>query len=93
MIRVELQSVPDGAQDYQAVATITVDDDGTYQLEDPGQLFPTGLHALAAGEDGQLRQVTFDEDPATWARHLDTILRTGHLVPVTTHDTALEEHA
>lgn len=93
MIRVELHSVPDGTQDYQAVATLTVADDGTYQLEDPGELFPTPMHVLVGGEGGQLRQVTFEDDPATWARHLDTILRTGHLVPVTTHDTTLEERA
>jgi hypothetical protein len=35
MITVELQRVPEGEHDYQAVATLSVADDGTYQLTDP----------------------------------------------------------
>jgi hypothetical protein len=31
--------------------------------------------------------VSFDEDPERWARHLDTVYRTGQLVPVITADT------
>jgi hypothetical protein len=91
MIRVELRSVPGGTHDYQTVATLTVAADGTYQLDDPGSLFPLDLHVLVADGDDQLRQVTFGEDPATWARNLDTVLRSGYLAPVVTDDAVVEQ--
>lgn len=86
MITVELNAVPDGKQDYQAVAELTVADDGTYQLQDPDCRFPVDLPVLVPAEAGQFRKVRLEEDPATWARHLDTVLRTGYLVPVVTRD-------
>ncbi len=91
MINVELQRVPDGEQEYRTVASLTVADNGTYQLKDPDQLFPISLHVLVVDEVGKLRRVTFEEDPQTWARHLHTLLRGGYLVPVVTHDDGEEQ--
>lgn len=86
MIEVELQRVPDEGREYEVAATLSVADDGTVNVHDPDELLPTGLHVLVAEPGGQLRQVRFDEDPATWARNLDSLLRTGYLVPVITRD-------
>jgi hypothetical protein len=88
MITVELQCVPEGGHDYQPVATLTVAGDGTYQLSDPENYFPTQLHVLVPDESGELRPVDFGDDPQTWARNLHTLLRGGYLVPVVTHDDA-----
>ena len=88
MIELELRSVPAGATEYVPVARIRVDDDGTSQVWDPEDLFPFGVHALVAERSG-LRRVTFEDEPQVWVRGLDTILRTGYLVPVVTHDDAL----
>jgi hypothetical protein len=85
MITVELQQVPEGEQDYQTVATLSVAADGGYQLDDPGDLFPTSLHVVVP-DVGGLRQVRFEEDPQTWARNLGNLLRGGYLVPVVTRD-------
>lgn len=86
MITLELHSVPEGRSDYEPVATMTVADDGTYHLADPEGLFPVDLHVLVANEVGELQQVRIEDDAAAWARNLDTVLRSGHLVPVITHD-------
>ncbi len=84
MIRVELHERFDGQ--YRTVGALTVADDGTYQFDGDASAFPTDLHVLAADAAGQIRPVTFAAEPATWARNLDTVLRTGYLVPVVTHD-------
>lgn len=86
MITIELQSVPEGRSDYESVASMTVADDGTYRLVDPEGLFPVDLHVLVVDDAGALRQVRIEDDAATWARHLDSVLRSGQLVPVITHD-------
>ncbi len=85
MITVELQQVPEGEQEYQTAATLRVATDGSYQLDDPDDLFPTSLHVVVP-DAGGLRQVRFDEDPQTWARNLGNLLRGGYLVPVVTQD-------
>ena len=86
MIEVELQRVPDDGRAYEVAATLRVDDNGAVGLHDPEHLLPTSLHVLVADPTGKLRQVRFEEDPATWARNLDSLLRTGYLVPVITRD-------
>ena len=86
MIEVELQRVPDEGRAYEVAATLSVDDNGAVHLHDPEHLLPTNLHVLVAEPAGQLRQVRFEDDPATWARNLGSLLRTGYLVPVTTRD-------
>lgn len=86
MITVELQSVLEGRSDYEPVATMTVADDGTYRLVDPEGLFPVDLHVLVVDDAGELGQVALEDDAATWARNLGTVLRSGQLVPVITHD-------
>lgn len=88
MITVELHTVPEGRDDYETVATMTVEDDGTYQLQDPDRHFPVQLHVLVTDDQGAFRQVRLEDDAATWARNLDTLLRTGYLVPVITRDDA-----
>ncbi len=90
MIEVELQRVPEEGREYEVAATLRVDDAGDVELHDPEGLMPTALHVLVA-EPGGLRKVTFEEDPATWARNLDSLLRTGYLVPVITHDDSPRE--
>lgn len=86
MLTVELKRVPEGHSDYVTVARLEVDDQGTYRLTDPEEFFPLELAVLLPPvEDGDPpRKITLDEDPATWARNLHTILRTGYLVPVVT---------
>ena len=88
MITVELRQIPDGEREYRAVATLSVADDGTYQIEDPGQVFPTQLHVVVPDGAGGLQEVRFEEDPETWARNLDSLLRGGYTVPVVTSDSA-----
>lgn len=88
MIELELRSVPAGATEYVPVARIRVEDDGTSQVWDPEDLFPFGVPALVAEPSG-LRRVTFEDEPQVWVRQLQSILRTGYLVPVVTHDDAL----
>jgi len=87
MIVVELRRVPEGSREYHTVAALAVDEQGTYHFEDPEELFPVELPVLIP-EDAGLRRVPFEEDPATWARNLDSVLRTGYLVPVVTEDTS-----
>lgn len=83
-VTVHLQRVPEGKDDYETVATLEVAADNSYTLNDPDQVFPTEDHVLVPGDSDEepLRRVTFDEDPATWARNLPGLLRTGYLVPV-----------
>jgi hypothetical protein len=87
MIHVELQRVPEGAHDYEIVARLTVADDATTTVWDPDDYLPLDIPALVLGEDGRPRRVSFSDDPATYARNLHTILRTGYVVPVVTTDT------
>jgi hypothetical protein len=86
MIEVELQRVPDEGSEYEVAATLRVDADGSVHVHDPEHLIPTSLHVLVASPEGELRQVRFEEDPSTWVRNLDSLLRTGYLVPVITRD-------
>lgn len=83
-VKVELQRVPEGASEYERVATITVHGQ-QWELEDPEGFFPVDLPVLVV-EDSTMRQVLLHDDPATWARNLDTILRGGYLVPVVVLD-------
>lgn len=89
-IRVELRKPiqPDG--EYRTLASLAVDDDGSYELDDPSGVFPLDDHVLIerGPEDtrpGQ-RRLQFAEDPETWAHYLHRHLRTGYLVPVVTPD-------
>lgn len=88
MIQVELQSVPEGKEAYEAVARLTVNGDGTHQSWDPDGVIPWGVHALRwSAETGRgLERVFFEVEPIEWARRLNTILRTGYLVSVVVRD-------
>lgn len=89
MIRVELRRVPEGTHDYETVATLSIADDGTIDINDPERQFPLQLHVLTFdGDGGAPRRVHFEDEPALWARNLHTLLRGGYLVPVTVHDDA-----
>lgn len=92
MIEVELRRVPEGHDDYQTVATLSVDDDGSPTVHDPEGFLPLELPVLVVSDAGELRRVSFADDPATFARHLDSILRTGYLVPVVTADSDPQHH-
>lgn len=85
MIEVELQSVPEGAVEYATVARVTVPDQGPPEIWDPQGVVPTYLPALDQTPEG-LERVSFEADPARWARCLGSILRTGYLVPVVVRD-------
>lgn len=91
MIKVELRAVPEGGHEYEAIATVEVRDGQPPVIWDPQEVVPIDLHALVPTGDDRARKVTFGDDPATWARHLSSILRTGYLVPVITHDDASGE--
>lgn len=83
LVEVELQRVPDGGREYATAATLAVFDDGTHKLDDPDELFPLDVPVpVSTGEPGRPRRLMFEEDPATWARNLGRVLRTGYLVPV-----------
>lgn len=87
MITVELRRPSNHGDRYHRLATLTVHDDASYDLDDPEGLFPFALHVVVPDSGRGLRRVTFAEDRATWARHLGGLLRTGYLVPVTVQDT------
>lgn len=84
MLEVELRRVPEGAHEYQTVARIRVDGDRV-DTWDPDDYLPLELPALVV-EGGELRRVTFSEDPAVYARNLGSILRGGYLVPAVVRD-------
>lgn len=89
MITAQLRRVPEGGSDYETVATVQVDADGTYQIDDPEGYVPTALHVLVVDESGQLQRVDLEHDPQTWVRNLPSLMRTGYLVPVITEDTSM----
>ncbi|WP_248580039.1 hypothetical protein [Nocardioides sp. InS609-2] len=88
MIAVQLYEAPEGRGDYYPVASLIVLNDGTYRVDDPEGKLLTELHVLIPLGGGQsgFRRVSLAEDPATWARHLGSIYRTGYWVPVTIRD-------
>lgn len=86
MIELELRQFPEGARDPVRVAGLVVEDDGTYRVDDPEGFMPVDLPVLVKTSEGDLTQVTLDQDPATWARRLRTVLRTGYLFPVVVRD-------
>lgn len=83
MIKVEL------LEDQRCVATMTVEDDGSYSFDDPLHRFPTPLHVLVPRGDRDLEKVHLEDDPATWARNLGNLMRTPYLWPVIVHDDGL----
>jgi hypothetical protein len=82
MIAVDLR-IPTDGREYATAATVEVRD-GRAEFTGRRELFDTSLTAFDAGAGGR---VSFDEDPERWARNLDTVYRTGQLVPVITADT------
>ncbi len=91
MIVVEFYEAPDGRGDYYPVASLIVLDDGTFRVDDPRGKLLTDLPVLLPliGGGPGFRRVTLTEDPATWARNLDTIYRAGYWVPVIIRDDAV----
>lgn len=83
-VRVEFKHVPAGADDYQTAATLTVDADGTYDVDDPQGLIDLDAAALLVDVDGVVARITFSDDPYAWATHAADVFRTGYLVPVVT---------
>lgn len=90
MIVVELKEAPRGPGDYQVVARLTVNDDGTYQLDDPEQKFLTDVPVPAPDAEGRLQRVFFADDPATWARNAEALHRSLTAVELVT-DTGIPE--
>jgi hypothetical protein len=88
MITVELRTVPEGANDYKTVATLSVADDGTVTTNDPDGYLPLDLKVMVVDDAGAITQVGIDDDPATYARNLGSLLRTGYIVPVVHDDGA-----
>lgn len=93
MIKVEMTERVEGVDGHVVTGTLTVDDHGKAHFEGDRAAFPTDLPALLADDDGGFRRVGFEDDPATWARHLHTILRTGYVVPVIVADTAAQSRS
>lgn len=89
MLEVELRRVPEGADDYVTVARLRVDEGGQTETWDPEGFLPLDVPALVV-DAGKIRRVAWQDDPATYARNLRSILRTGYLVPVVTRDDELE---
>jgi hypothetical protein len=87
MIEIELRQVPDGGHDYEPVARLAINDDGSNDTWDPQELLPFDMPVLATDDPAGPRRVTFTEAPEVWARNLRSVLRTGYLVPVITKDT------
>lgn len=86
MIQVEIQQRNDSVERYAVAGTLTVEDDGTYHFAGDRSVFPTYLPVLVLDAQDQFHRVAFEDDPATWARHLDSVMRTGYSVPVITRD-------
>lgn len=92
MIEVELKT-PAGEHGYGTVARLTVYEDGSYEAWDPDGRIPWGIHALRPQSEDGLQKVHFESEPIEWARRLNTILRTGYLVPVTVYDEEGEQRS
>lgn len=86
MITVELRTVPEGANDYETVATLNVADDGTVTTNDPDGYLPLDIKVMVVDDAGAISQVGIEDDAATYARNLGSVLRTGYVVPVVVHD-------
>lgn len=93
MIEVELKEAPAGPGEYRAVARLTVNDDGTYQLDDPERKLLTPIPVLVDDQDAEdgVRQVFFEDDPATWARNVGVLYRSGIWVAEVVTDTGTPE--
>lgn len=85
MIELEILAAPEGQADHTKVAGLVVNDDGTYQVDNPDGYLPVELPVLVTTDTG-LGHVYLDDDPHTWARRLNTVLRTGYVVPVIVRD-------
>ncbi len=86
MIELELRTFPAGARDPVRVAGLTIEDDGTYRVDDPKELLPTAMPVFSKSPDGGYAQVFLEQDPAAWARGLRTVMRSGYLFPVIVRD-------
>lgn len=93
MIEVELKEAPEGPGEYRVVARLTVNDDGTYQLDDPETKLLTPIPVLVDDQDAEdgVRQVFFEDDPATWARNVEVLYRSGIWVAEVVADTDAPE--
>jgi hypothetical protein len=85
MIAVDLR-VPTDGREYATVASIRVRD-GQAEFSGRRELFDTELAVFDSSAGAGVR-VRFADDPERWARNLDTVYRTGQLVPVITADSA-----
>ena len=90
MIELEILAVPEGQTEHTKMAGLVVADDGTYQVENPDGYLPVDLPVLVKTESGGLGHVYLEDDPKTWARKLNTVLRTGYVVPVVVRDDEAE---
>ncbi|MFK4298188.1 hypothetical protein ABH924_003349 [Arthrobacter sp. GAS37] len=78
---VEFLKLTDDGLDQVVAAKLTIRADGTHEIEGDKEYVPLDLDVLLDGA-----RVTFEADPLTWARHIETELRTPYLVAVVIDD-------
>lgn len=83
MIEVEVRQTNIPHLAYKTIATLRVEDDGTWSTTGQQQVFDPDMYVWdrTTGE-----QLTLAEQPERYARNLATALRSGYLVPVITAD-------
>lgn len=68
---------------YEVVSRLRVDASGHAVIDGDRTQMPTGLRTF---DPATGKQLTYETDPARWAKHLHTRLRSPYLVPVIVHD-------
>jgi hypothetical protein len=94
MIVAELQHTSPGETGYTTVATLTVNDDNTWTLDDPDDRFNTRLNVIdpqSPNPDKLLRNLAFEDNPARWVRRAHTIYKAGPQRVVLIADTGIPE--
>lgn len=83
MIKIELRkSGPRGS--HTVLATLQLNDDNTYSVDGPEELFLLDSLTIPDSAGNRLR---FDDDRAAWLRNLYQEFRTPYRIPVIVEDT------
>ena len=75
---VEFLKLTDDGRAQVVAATLTINADGTHVIAGDKEYVPLDITVLLEGG----RRIAFEDDPITWARNIETELRTPYLVAV-----------
>ena len=85
MIALNLYEASDGPGDYVRVARLVVNDDRSYDLDDPDQHFMLEQVPVPVRDaTGVVRRVFFHDDPAAWARNAVALFRSRWIAEIET---------